>query len=41
MINGRFMRRAFRYELKLFGVQGILRIGWLQAKYNDFNKSLV
>jgi len=39
--NDHFVRRAFRYELKLFGVQSVLRIGWLQEKYNVFNKLLV
>jgi hypothetical protein len=38
MINGHFVRRAFRFELKWFSVQSVLRIGCLQAKYNDFNK---
>jgi len=27
-------------ELKFFGVQSVLRIGWLQAKYKDFNMLL-
>jgi hypothetical protein len=41
MTSGHLVRRAFRYELKLFGVQSVFRLGWLQAKYNFFNKLLV
>jgi len=41
MTSGHLVRRAIRYELKLFGVQSVLQLGWLQAKYNDFNKLLV
>jgi hypothetical protein len=41
MTNGHFVRRAFRYEFKLFGVQSVFRSVLLQAKYKDFNKLLV